>query len=208
MQGFDNDQLRVRQATTEDARQQNVPAHYNLQFWDPAERPLLLHHIHAVFDPISLGKWIVDWAFYIHDGKSPSAKAAGNLWGLLIHLARKVKLSDKFLSGYSEKPNSERGTQIICVMSDFVQRGEQLIQELQQLLWKCEQDMTEPRDMNAGVLGQFSAAEFVSFFLSRQGYLDRMEEFIQRLRVWIDDWDWRGDGILRLLPLNGQSAAS
>lgn len=208
MEGFDDDQLRVRQATTEDARQQNVPAHYDLQFWDPAERPLLLHHTHAIFDPMSLGKWIVDWTFRIHDGDNPSKEAACDLWDLLVHLAGKVKLSDKFLSQYSEKLNSERGKQVIRVMSDFLQKGEQFIQELQQLLWECGQDMTEPRDMNAGHLGQFSVFEFVSFLLSREGYLGRMEEFMQRLQVWVADWIWRGGGILKLLPLNGQSAAS
>lgn len=205
VEGPDGEQFRARRATMEDAKQHNIPANYNLQCWDPAERPLLLHQF--VFDAMSLGKWIVDCTSYLYGGDSPLTNTAGELWGLLIHLAGKVKLSQQFLSRNRKKSKSVRGTQVIRVVTSSAQRGEHLIQELQQLLQECEQSVTETRDTNAGQLGELSETGSVSFLLSEEGCLGRTEEFMQALRLWISDWDQHVSGILRLFPPNRQSAA-
>lgn len=199
VEGFDGEELRVQQATIEDAEQQNVPANYNLQLWDPEERPLILHHMRSVCDPMSFGKWIVDWALYMHGEDSPLTNSAGELWGLLIHLAGKVKQSQEFLR-YSKGSKSVRATQVIRVVTESSQGGEQLIQEFQQLLWECEQSMTETRATNALQFGGLSEVDFVSFFLSQEGYLGEVEDFMQSLRLWFADWDQRVGKILRMLP--------
>ena len=63
-----------------------VPAGYSTKNWDPSEQPILL--LGSVFDANSLGKWIYDWTVFHRGPGTPASDTAGELWLLLLRLAK------------------------------------------------------------------------------------------------------------------------
>lgn len=177
----------VRKATVEDAMRQNVPVNHHLGYWDPDEKPLIFHGF--VFDAMSLGRWIADWTLDVPGADSILIDMAGELWGLLIQLAGKVKLSEDFVFWHSKKRNSLLDAKVVKIVDGFVERGRQLMENLQELLWSYEALTLETRDLTSGQSERVFWVEFVRVFFNRGGGLSIREEFEQDLRMWIADWN-------------------
>lgn len=86
----------ARQATLEDASKHEIPPNYSLKNWDPDAEPIVL--LGSVYDANSLGKWIYDWTVYAYGNRAAETETSGELWLLIIMLARRLRVSAKFVS--------------------------------------------------------------------------------------------------------------
>lgn len=169
----------TRVATEADAIKLGIPAGYSLKNWDPDEEPILL--LGSVFDATSLGKWIYDWTVYSKGSSTPISEVAGELWLLLIQLAGNVKQAKETLPRIRTPDNKD-------MVDDFIVSGERLTDKLRGLLKACEKPMLNAASSSKrkdASLGQTSGIEFVNTMFGRERKLDKTEQFMQSVRLWI-----------------------
>ncbi|KAK7699691.1 hypothetical protein SLS64_011464 [Diaporthe eres] len=131
-----------RPATEKDARLHKIPDHYDLEQWDPYEKPIaFLGH---VFDTNSLGKWIFDWTAQRYGGGSPMSDIAGDLWLLILHLPGMLRLSYEFLKRSTGTSFEDLGN--YEMMRDFIEAGDHLMERLQRFLRDYEEPVSGTLD--------------------------------------------------------------
>ncbi|KAF5577180.1 hypothetical protein FPANT_10572 [Fusarium pseudoanthophilum] len=123
---------KARKATAADAKKHSIPAGYSLKHWDPTEKPILL--LGSVFDANSLGKWVYDWAVYVHGPSTQKSDLAGEFWLVLIQLAGKVNKAEKGVEKIKSADSKEW-------VKEFIEAGERLFEKLKSLLRRCEPPM-------------------------------------------------------------------
>ena len=156
-----------------------IPAGYSFENWTPGEQPLFL--MGSVFDPDSIGKWIFDFAAYVHGPDSPIADVAADLWLLFIKLAGRSETLKKRIEQY----RSRQGHDGLQRMTRNVHK---LWRKIQYLIKDCEEGMWDHvREDRDGIswLDQPAGIAFTRSLLHRGHHLERTEKLMTEIRVWI-----------------------
>ncbi|KAI6249644.1 hypothetical protein HI914_02137 [Erysiphe necator] len=185
-------QRQSRHATEEDRRKHKFPSYYSIEFWDPAESPIIL--LGNVFDANSLGKWIYDWTVSCYSSGSNLGKMAGELWLLLIQLAGKVKRAEECMSRTRSEDAKE-------MLHDFISSGERLNGRLCDILKLCEKPMLNVSESSGKShrLGTKAGIVFVETLFGQDRLLIKTEKFMHSMRLWNLRFDANCGEILRSL---------
>ncbi|KAK7731012.1 hypothetical protein SLS53_008883 [Cytospora paraplurivora] len=170
-------------ATEEDARKHGIKPGYNLEHWDPREAPFVL--CGSVYDANSLGKAIFDTTVAVCGDKTdPVAKAAGELWLLLIHFAGCYKRAMEALD-MVQNP-LEMGK-----IETYIHYGFGEMKKLDKLLQEC--DEITRRALEEGESGM----ELVKNLFSHSRVSELTGRSMQSLRSWQSGFDAICEPILK-----------
>lgn len=175
-----------REANEEDAERHNIPPGYNLEHWDPNEKPIIL--LGTVFDCNSLGKWIFDFTVHKYGPQAPMSQVAGDLWLVLIQFYGNIKKTEEYID-WNKGCRNPSLLKALDMLEEFIYDGKSLRKRLDRLLEKCEEPMLRTDLLNTGRLGKEAGLVFVETLLGREQLLEETEELKESIRHWIHDWD-------------------
>jgi hypothetical protein len=161
---------------TEAATRWRIPLGYSLKHWDATEAPITL--LGSVFDGNSLGKYIFDWTVYTLGAATPMTDVAGDLWLLLIKLAGKAKRAEESVGRIRSVDEQQ-------TVKDFVAGRWRLWRDIGELLKRCEKYMWKGEPTRGATMDKKAGVELVKSMFGRDRELERTEELMGRMRLWI-----------------------
>lgn len=160
-----------------------VPKGIITKRWDPELRPILVAG--SAFDASSFGKWLFDWTVHVHGGRSPLADIAADLWLLLTRWSfREARLEPSLLNMKGEEHS---------IVKDFFFSAQRLWARMESIVDVCSRRMLEIDEddvhqryakQTTKVVATLRGAEFVKTMFGRDGELNRVEAWMQSLRLW------------------------
>jgi hypothetical protein len=181
------------------AREAGIPSGYALRNWDPEEEPIRM--LGSIFDMQSIGKWMFDWTIYHQGPAHPYTTIASELWILLIRLAGKSMISEKFMSRVDRMKQHESTQPIpeeedLEMVEDFLESAERLLVKFQKLLNICEGNMLQTAKHQKGDTKPFSPSvakdigkELILTIFGREEKLEMTEKWMSSVRLWSMRWD-------------------
>lgn len=167
-----------------------VSPNYDLQHWDPDERPLTV--VGSAFDAYSLGKWIYGWGVHAYGKDAPETQASHHLWDLIVQMADKLRSSEKFVAQSLRIENVEQGENSDMVR-DFIEAGERLMEKFQKHLKKCERSVERSVDGSGnnetGFLSSDECVTFVKVLFSSARHFENTTSLVRNIRLWNVRWD-------------------
>lgn len=143
-------------------------------------------HFNAVFDANSLGKWIYGWARHRYEADAPEIKASGELWLLIMLMARKLRVSKKFISESVGIESVKQGEDKEMV-EDFIENGEHVMEKLQKHLEKCGKSMLASE--NKGKYKDDAARGVALAEAIFRDHISTTKRIMQNMALWIFRWD-------------------
>ncbi|KAG6362327.1 hypothetical protein INS49_010557 [Diaporthe citri] len=153
-----------------------------LKHWDPDGEPILL--LTSVFDANSLGKWVLDQTARIYGEHDEMTELAGDFWFEHIKLGGKIKHAKSRLPDIADSSVRQR-------VKEFITSGDKLVNELGEILKKCEQRVLEVTGINEiPKLGHKSVVVFIDTFIGRTpAQRDAFDDLTRSIREWNNSFD-------------------
>lgn len=168
---------RHREPTLTDAKEHNIAPGRCLKHWDPDEEPILL--LTSVFDANSLGKWVLKQTTRIYGEHDEMTDLAAEFWFEHIKLGGKIKHAKGCLPQIAD-PSVRKW------VKEFITFGDKLVNELGEILKKCEQRLLEVTGTNEiPKLGHKSVVVFVDTFIGRNpAQRDAFYDLTRSIKEW------------------------
>lgn len=112
---------------------------------------------------------------------------AGELWLQLIQLSAKIRISQEAIDpvlGITDLNVNDQD-----MFKDFLESGDRLLDRLQDSLRRCEEPMLETREEEDAPLDDRACEAFVKTLFGRDQYLEKTENLMQSIRLWILRWN-------------------
>lgn len=166
-----------REPTVADAKKHYIAPGRCLKHWDPDEEPILL--LTSVFDANSLGKWVLDQTARIYGEHDEMTELAADFWFEHIKLGGKIKHARSRLPNITDSSALQR-------VKEFITSGNKLVNELEEILKKCEQRVLEVTGITEiPKLGHKSVVVFIDTFIGRSpAQRDAFDDLTQSIREW------------------------
>lgn len=166
-----------REPTVADAKNHHISPGRCLKHWDPDEEPIML--LTSVFDANSLGKWVFDQTARVYGEHDEMTDLAADFWFEHIKLGGKIKHARSCLPQIADSSVRQR-------VKEFITSGDKLVNELGEILKKCEQRVLEMTGINEiPKLGHKSVVVFIDTFIGRNpAQRDAFYELTRSIREW------------------------
>lgn len=169
-------------ATPGDARRAGIPAGYALKLWDPRYTPIIF--LGSVFDHLSLGKWILDWALYCHRGPSPPVELADELAKLLDKVGGfmwRARTWSLYIKSETDRD----------VVESSLRMGQNLMKRFKNILKVCQEVILEnakarqkTTSTKGMVLGTAAGRDFVDTMFGKDAELGNTKYMMAQFNLW------------------------
>ncbi|KAG8159097.1 hypothetical protein KVR01_010758 [Diaporthe batatas] len=171
-----------REPTLADARKHHIAPGRCLKHWDPDKEPILL--LTSVFDTFSLGKWALGQTARIYGEQDEMTDLATEFWLEHRDLGTNIKHAKSHLPQITDPGTHER-------VSQSITSGGQLVNQLGEVLKRCEQRVLEVTGINEiPKLGHKSVVVFIDTFIGRNpAQQTAFRNLIRSMRTWNNQFD-------------------